>query len=174
MVRLNTSDLPLTLSAIEKKWKELVPNDPFIYSFLDNRLDNLYTNEKSSSALLTVFTIIALIIACVGLFGLAAYMVNQRTKEIGVRKVLGASMFSIINLISKDFAKLVLISFVLGTPIAWFLMSKWLGGFAYRITLSPTTFAIAGVSVLLFTLMTISYKALSAAAINPVDTLKDE
>jgi putative ABC transport system permease protein len=174
MVRLNTSDLPQTVSAIEKKWKTLVPNDPFIYSFMDNRLDNLYTNEKSSSALLTVFTVIALIIACVGLFGLAAYMVNQRTKEIGVRKVLGASMFSIINLVSKDFAKLVLVSFVLGTPIAWFLMNRWLGGFAYRITLSPLSFAIAGVSVLLFTLMTISYKALSAAAINPVDTLKDE
>jgi putative ABC transport system permease protein len=172
--RLNTTDLPGTISTIEKKWKVLVPTEPFIYNFLDNRLDNLYTTEQSSGLLLTVFTLIALVIACVGLFGLAAYMANQRTKEIGVRKVLGASMFSIVNLLSRDFAKLVLISFVLGVPVAWFLMAKWLSSFAYRIALNPTSFLIAGILVLLFTLVTISYKAISAAAVNPVDSLKDE
>jgi putative ABC transport system permease protein len=174
MARLSTEELSQTLSVIEKKWKELVPNEPFIYSFMDNRLDNLYTTEKSSGALLTVFTLIALVIACVGLFGLAAYMANQRTKEIGVRKVLGASMFSIVNLLSKDFARLVFVSFVLGAPIAWLLMNKWLSSFAYRIKLTPATFLFAGIAVLVFTIATISYKAIGAAAVNPVDSLKDE
>jgi putative ABC transport system permease protein len=174
IARLNTSDLQKTISAIELKWKEVVPDEPFIYSFMDSRLDNLYSTEQSSGKLLTIFSFIAIVIACVGLFGLAAYLANQRTKEIGVRKVLGATVFSIVNLLSRDFTKLVLISFIAGTPLAWIFMNKWLESFAYRIDLNLLTFIISGIVVLVFTVVTISYQAIHAAQVNPVDSLKDE
>jgi putative ABC transport system permease protein len=171
IARLNTSDLQKTISAIELKWKEVVPDEPFIYSFMDSRLDNLYSTEQSSGKLLTIFSFIAIVIACVGLFGLAAYLANQRTKEIGVRKVLGATVFSIVNLLSRDFTKLVLISFIAGTPLAWIFMNKWLESFAYRIDLNLLTFIISGIVVLVFTVVTISYQAIHAARVNPVDSL---
>ncbi|HYC85314.1 MAG TPA: FtsX-like permease family protein, partial [Chryseosolibacter sp.] len=174
IVKFNNTDFSETLPAIEKKWKEILADEPFVYSFMDSRLDHLYNSEKSSGKLLTTFTIIAIIIACVGLFGLAAYTANQRTKEIGVRKVLGASELSIMNLLSKDFAKLVFVSLVIGSPIAWFMMKEWLSTFAYRISLSPGTFLAAGLVILVFTILAISYQAVSAARMNPVESLKDE
>lgn len=174
IARITNENITQTLTAMESKWKEVVPAEPFIYSFLDNQLDNLYSSERASGKLMTTFTLIAIIIACVGLFGLAAYTANQRTKEIGVRKVLGATVLSILGLLSKDFARLVVISLLLGTPIAWFLMREWLLTFAYRITLSAETFILAGVIVLVFTILTISYQALKAATTNPVNSLKDE
>ena len=173
-VRLNTSNLSSTIANIEKVWQEVVPGEPFVYSFLSNNLDNLYQSEKASSQLLTVFALVAIVIACVGLFGLAAYMANQRTKEIGVRKVMGATVTSIVGLLSKDFARLVLISTVLGIPVALYLMNEWLQSFAYRVSLSAFTFIMAGLRVLIFTILTISYQAISAARINPVDSLKEE
>ncbi|MFZ1808320.1 MAG: ABC transporter permease [Cyclobacteriaceae bacterium] len=174
IARLNDGEFTETISSLETKWKELMPNDPFIYSFMDSQLDNLYKSEQASGKLMTTFALIAIVIACVGLFGLAAYTANQRTKEIGVRKVLGATVTSIVSLVSKDFAKLVLISLLLGTPLAWFLMREWLQSFAYRITLSIETFLLAGLIVSLFTMATISYQALKAATSNPVNSLKDE
>ena len=174
VARLNTTDLQKTIHDIETKWKELAPNEPFIYSFMDSRLDNLYSTEQSSGKLLTIFSLIAIIIACVGLFGLAAYLANQRTKEIGVRKVLGATVMSIVNLLSRDFTKLVLISFIVGAPLAWVFMEKWLTSFAYRVDLNLVTFLVSGLIVLIFTIVTISYQAISAASVNPVDSLKDE
>lgn len=174
IARLNNDDVTQTIGSLESKWKELMPNAPFIYSFMDSQLDNLYKSEQASGKLMTTFALIAIIIACVGLFGLAAYTANQRTKEIGVRKVLGATVVSIVSLLSKDFAKLVILSLLLGAPLAWLLMSEWLQTFAYRITLSVNTFLLAGAIVSLFTIVTISYQSLNAATSNPVNSLKDE
>lgn len=174
IARFNTDDLGGTVKQLEAKWKEVLPNEPFIYSFMDNQLDNLYSSEQASGKLMTTFTSIAIIIACVGLFGLSAYTANQRTKEIGVRKVLGASVLGILSLLSKDFAKLILVALLIGTPIAWYLMREWLQSFAYRITLNIDSFAVAGFIVLLFTIVTISYQAIKAATANPVKSLKEE
>ena len=162
------------LSVIEAKYREIVPGEPFIYSFMEERLDRLYTSENQSGKLLMMFTAVAIVIACVGLFGLAAYTANQRTKEIGVRKVLGASVSSIVGLLSKDFFKLVAIAMVIGIPFAWLMMGKWLEAFAYRVPLQLTTFLLAGVIVMVFTGVTVSYQAISASIVNPTDSLKEE
>lgn len=174
IARLNGQGLNETITNIETRWKELQPDEPFIYSFIDNQLDDLYKSEQASGKLMTTFALIAIVIACVGLFGLAAYTASQRTKEIGVRKVLGATVLGIVSLLSKDFAKLVVISLVLGAPLAWVIMSEWLQSFAYRITLNVNTFLLAGAVVTLFTAATISYQAIKAATSNPVKSLKEE
>jgi putative ABC transport system permease protein len=173
-ISISTDDLPAAVAAIENTWNETLPNEPFIYTFLDDNLNSLYQSEKASGQLLTVFTVIAIVIACVGLFGLAAYMANQRTKEIGVRKVLGATVTSIVALLSKDFAKLVLIATLLGIPIAWYLMYQWLQSFAYRVVIDGSAFLLSGLAVLIFTIATISYQAISTALVNPVNSLKEE
>lgn len=174
IARLSTEDATGTIASIENAWKTVIPEEPFIYYFMDNQLASLYSSEQSSSKLLTTFSMIAIVIACVGLFGLAAFTASQRTKEIGVRKVLGATVMSIVKMISSDFTKLVLIAFLIGAPIAWIAMNQWLQSFAYRISLSIDTFMLAGGIVLLFTLTTISYQAIRAATANPVNSLKDE
>jgi len=173
-VRLDGNDPASTLAAIESKWKNVVPGEPFIYSFLDSTLDGQYASEQTSGKILALFTSVAILIACVGLFGLAAYMANQRTKEIGVRKILGASIANIVGLLSKDFARLVLISLMVGIPLAFYLMSRWLESFAYRTSLSFQTFLLAGATILIITGITISYQAIKAATANPVNSLKDE
>lgn len=174
IARLNTEDATATIASIENAWKTVIPEEPFIYYFMDTQLASLYSSEQSSSKLLTTFSLIAIVIACVGLFGLAAFTANQRTKEIGVRKVLGATVMSIVKMISSDFAKLVLVAFLVGAPIAWIAMDQWLQSFAYRVSLSIDTFLLAGGIVLIFTLSTISYQAIRAATTNPVNSLKDE
>jgi putative ABC transport system permease protein len=121
-----------------------------------------------------MFTLIAIVIACVGLFGLSAYTAHQRTKEIGIRKVLGASVPNIIGLLSRDFVRLVGISIVIGSPLAWFLVNEWLKSFAYRIPLGMSVFLVAGLIVLAFTAVTVSYQAISASVANPVNSLKEE
>ncbi len=173
-VRLDGHNTAETLASLENKWKQMVPGEPFIYSFLDSTLNEQYASEQTSGKILALFTTVAILIACVGLFGLAAYMANQRTKEIGVRKILGASVSNIIRLLSKDFAKLVLISLALGSPLAFYLMNKWLETFAYRTTLNVQTFLLAGFIILIITGITISYQAIKAATSNPVNSLKDE
>lgn len=174
VVKLDAKLTQQALSEIETKWKSLVPDQPFIYSFMDSRLSEMYSDESRSGTLLMIFSAVAIVIACVGLFGLAAYMANQRTKEIGVRKVLGASVSSIVKLLSKDFFKLVAISLAIGTPLSLFLVRQWLESFAYRVGLSATTFIIAGVIVMFFTAITISYQAINASLANPVNSLKEE
>jgi putative ABC transport system permease protein len=174
MVRTDGLDHESTVKAIEARWRELVPDEPFTYSFMDSRLETLYSSENKSSNLLIMFTIIAIVIGCVGLFGLAAYTANQRTKEIGVRKVLGASVTGIVALLSKDFFKLVLVAVVLATPIAWWLMDRWLESFAYRVDVTLTTFLVSAAIVMAFTAVTVSYQAISASIVNPVKSLKEE
>ncbi|MDX1642512.1 MAG: FtsX-like permease family protein, partial [Balneolaceae bacterium] len=173
-VRFTSQNIQETIAQIENTWKEFAPESIFSYSFLDNDLAAQYEAEQRAGNIFGVFAIVAIVIACVGLFGLAAYMAFQRTKEIGVRKVLGATVPNIILLLSKDFTKLVGIAFVIALPVAWLLMQNWLENFAYRIDLSLITFVIAGIITLIIACITVSYQAVSAALMNPVNSLRSE
>jgi len=152
----------------------MVPEQPFKYEFLDDNLNQGYAEEQRSGKMFAVFSGLAIIIACVGLFGLSAYTASLRTKEIGIRKVLGSSVGNVVVLLSKDFTKLVLIAFFLAVPLSWWMMDTWLKGFAYRINLGATSFVIAGVLALGIAWLTVSYQSIKAAIVNPVKSLKSE
>ncbi|MFO7446852.1 MAG: ABC transporter permease [Ignavibacteriaceae bacterium] len=169
-----TNDISKTLSSIEAIWNKLNPSEPFEYSFLDQDFRRIYESESQLASTVNTFTIIAIIISCLGLFGLAAFSAEQRTKEIGVRKVLGAGVSSIITLLSKDFLKLVLIAIVLATPLAWYIMDKWLQDFAYRIEISWWMLLMAWLLALLIAFITVGFQAVKAAAANPIKSLKYE
>ncbi len=173
-VKLKSNNAQSVLATIESKWKELAPERPFHYEFLDENLHQSYVEEQRSGKLFSVFSGLAILIACVGLFGLSAYTASLRTKEIGIRKVMGASVSSVLVLLSKDFTKLVLIAFLLATPLAWWMMSEWLGGFAYRIELGIDSFVLAGAIAILIALLTVSYQSIKSAIANPVKSLKSE
>src|SRR5688572_5944415 len=147
---------------------------PFKYTFLDSNLMASYEAEQRAGTLFNVFSTIAIVIACVGLFGLAAYTASLRTKEIGVRKVMGASVGSVIFLLTRDFTKLILIAFVLAVPLSWIIMDNWLESFAYRTTLGIGTFLAAGLSALVISWLTVSYQSIKAAIKNPVKSLRSE
>ncbi|MFD2933670.1 ABC transporter permease [Spirosoma flavum] len=168
------ADLPQTVDRIEKTYQRLNAEKPFEYYFLDQTFNNIYKSEARLATLFGTFTIFALFIACLGLFGLATFIAEQRTKEIGVRKVLGASVISIVRLLSTDFLKLVLIGIVVATPIAWYAISHWLKGFAYRIEISPWVFALAGLLAVGIALLTVSFQSIKAALMNPVKSLRSE
>jgi putative ABC transport system permease protein len=173
-VKVSTDHLPATLSAIEGKWKSIVPYRPLLYYFLDEHFDRQYRSEERFGKLFLYFTVLAIFISCMGLFGLASYSILQRTKEIAVRKVMGASMPGIVNLLSRDFLQLVVISFVVASPLTWWLMHQWLKDFAYRIPISIWDFLAAGLLAVLITLLTIGFKAINAAIANPVKSLRTE
>lgn len=162
------------IATLQKTWNKINPNSPFAYSFLDQDFQNNYEKEERTSQLIQYFTFIATVVACLGLFGLATFSAEQRVKEIGVRKVLGASVSQIITLLSKDFMKLVVISMVLSSPVAYYLMNEWLQGFAYRIDIKWWVFAISGGAAVLIALLTIGFQAIKAALINPVESLRSE
>jgi putative ABC transport system permease protein len=173
-VNVAAGNLPKTISAIESKWKTFIPNRPFSYYFLDEFFDRQYRSEERFGNLFLNFAILAIFISCLGLLGLASYSTIQRTKEIGVRKVMGASVSNIVNLLSKDFLKLVCISFLIAAPLAWYFMHGWLKDFAYRININWWIFLIAGVTAVLIALFTISFQAIKAAVANPVKSLRSE
>jgi len=173
-INVAAANLPATISAVESKWKNLIPNRPFSYFFLDESFDKQYRSEERFGKLFLNFAILAIFISCLGLLGLASYSTIQRTKEIGIRKVLGASVSNIVNLLSKDFLKLVAISAVIAFPVAWFAMNKWLQDFAYRIGISWLVFLMAGITATLIALFTISFQAIKAAIANPVKSLRTE
>jgi putative ABC transport system permease protein len=162
------------LGSMRDTWQKLNPNEPFEYSFLDDDFRKNYEADNRLSAIVSNFTIIAILISCLGLFGLATFSAEQRTKEIGIRKVLGASVGNIIGILSKDFLKLVLIAIVIASPVAWWAMNKWLQDFAYKTDIGWTVFAIAGVIALCIALLTISFQAIKAAVANPVKSLRTE
>jgi putative ABC transport system permease protein len=172
--RVNGESMTSCVEGIEAAWKELLPDQPFKYSFMDQELADLYEAEKKAGQVFGVFSALAIVIACVGLFGLAAYTANLRTKEIGIRKVLGASVFSVFLLLSRDFTKLIVVAFVLSIPISWYIMNQWLEGFAYRINVGISAFAIAGIAVILIAWITVSYQSIRAAIVNPVNSLRSE
>jgi putative ABC transport system permease protein len=165
---MSGQNLQETLAQIESTWSSLVPGRPFDYYFLDESLDKLYRSEQNFRTVFSAMTLLSVIIACLGLFGLAAFTAEQRTKEIGIRKVLGATVSGVTVLLSKDFAKLVMIAYVIACPIAWYAMQKWLQGFAYRIDMGWWVFALAGGLALVIALLTVSTQAIKAALANPV------
>ncbi len=173
-IKINTANLPGTMKALAAEWEKAVPNRPFSYFFLDEDFDSQYGAEKRFGRLFIYFSALALFISSLGLLGLSAYSTLQRTREIGVRKVLGASVTGIVGLLSGDFVKLVAIAFVIACPISWLAMHRWLEGFAYRTTLNAGLFALAGAGALLIALLTIGFQAIRAALANPVKSLRTE
>ncbi len=173
-VNIDGHHLPATIAAIESKWKELLPDKPFSYFFLDEFFDKQYRAEDRFGKLFLYFAALAIFISCLGLMGLASYSTVQRTKEIGIRKVVGASVGQIVYLLSRDFLQLVLLAFVVSAPIAWWLIRDWLKGFAYRIPIYWWIFAIAGLLAALIAVATVSFQAVKAALVNPANSLRSE
>ncbi|MBD2757031.1 ABC transporter permease [Spirosoma validum] len=174
LVKLSGSQLPNTLQFLENKWRTLIPDRPFSYEFMDEEFNKLYASETRTGRIFSVFAFLSIFLACLGLFGLSAYTTAQRTKEIGVRKVLGASVFSIVGLLSKDFLKLVVIAIVVASPIGWYVMNRWLRDFAYRIDIDWWIFALAGALAVGIALLTVSFQSIKAALMNPVKSLRSE
>ncbi len=173
-IRVRPEAIPETLQFIETKWKEIDPAHPFEYYFMDESFDRLYRSEEKLSQIFSIFSSLAIFIAALGLFGLALFMVEQRTKEIGVRKILGASLGNIFVLISKEFVYLVLIANFVAWPLAYLLMRKWLQNFSYRIDMGIWIFVLAGAIALAIALLTISFQAIKAALADPVKSLRYE
>jgi putative ABC transport system permease protein len=173
-IKVAAANLPKTIAAVEKKWKTLIPDRPFNYYFLDEFFNRQYRSQVQFGHLFLNFAILAIFISCLGLLGLASYSTVQRTKEIGIRKVMGASVSNIVNLLSIDFLKLVFISFIIAAPLAWYFMHQWLKDFAYRININWWIFLVAGVTAVLVALFTISFQAIKAAIANPVESLRTE
>jgi putative ABC transport system permease protein len=173
-VRFHTANIPSLISQIENKWKGIVPNQPFSHSFMDEDFNNIYQSEQRIGKIALNFSILAILIACLGLFGLVTYAAEQRTKEICIRKVLGASVTNIMQMLSKYFMKLVVVAMFIAFPLAWYFMNKWLQDFAYRINISWWVFIIAGIIAASIALLTISFQAIKAAVANPVKSLRTE
>jgi len=173
-VKFAGSNTAASLAYLENTWKKFVPEIPYEYTFLDENFDKLYQAEQRQGTIFTAFACIAIFIACLGLFGLSAFTISQRVKEIGVRKVLGAEVSGIVALLSKDFLKLVLIAAIIAFPVAWYAMNNWLKDFAYRIHIQWWVFVVAAVAALLIALITVSFQAIKAAIANPVKSLRTE
>jgi putative ABC transport system permease protein len=168
------TNLPTLLSSIQSIYKKYDKDAPFNYTFMDESFNAQYKAEDRLASIFSIFTIITIVLAAMGLFGLAAFTIEQRTKEIGIRKILVASLSSISTLLSKDFLKLVLLSILIASPIAWWIMHNWLQNFAYRIHIQWWMFASAGLLAIIIAIITVSYHALKAAIANPVTSLRSE
>ena len=174
LVIISGKNLSETLGFLEAKWTTLAPHRPFGYHFLDEEFDAMYGAEVRSSRLVSAGCGLAIFLACLGLLGLASYAIVQRTKEIGIRKVLGASTVGIAGLLSKDFLKLVFVGLTIASPLAYFTLEKWLQGFAYRIDIEWWVFLLAGTTIVLLATLTVSIQSVKAALTNPVKSLRSE
>ncbi|MBS1488279.1 MAG: ABC transporter permease [Bacteroidetes bacterium] len=174
VISLSTTQFDQSLHSIEKIWKSLIPETPFEYSFLDQDIQRQYDEDHKMAGIISGFAAVAIFICCLGLYGLSSYMAERRTKEIGIRKVMGASVQQIVRMISSEFVMLVLVALVIATPIAWYAMNKWLQGFAYRTEISGWIFVWSGVVAVLIALITVSFESMKAALMNPVNSLKSE
>jgi len=174
MIRIAPNTASQSIAALNKTWKKFLSGNPLKYNFLDDAFNELYKSDNQASTLILAFAIIAIAISCLGLFGLATFTAEQRSKEIGIRKVLGASVAGIAQLLTKDFLKLVIIAILIASPIAWLAMNKWLQSFAYRINIASWMFIAAGLVAVLIAIITISFQAVKAAMANPVDSLRSE
>jgi putative ABC transport system permease protein len=172
--RINSAHINKVIASIQGIYKKVAPGLPFKYSFMDANFDKTYRAEQRMGGLSVTFAILAILIACLGLFGLITFAAEQRTKEIGIRKVLGASVSDVSAMLSKDFLKLVVIALLIAFPVGWWAMNKWLQGFAYRITISWWIFIVAGATAVLIALATVSFQAIKAATANPVKSLRSE
>ncbi len=174
MVKVKGDDIAGTLAFMETTWKKLLPNRPFNYTFLDQEYNRLYKSEAQLGTMMNLFATIAIVLACLGLFGLSSYMIQQRNKEISVRKVLGASAWNLLSILSGNFVRLVLVAIVIATPLAYLLMKQWLDGFVYKIGLEVWLFAAAGMATLLIALLTVSIHGMRAVVENPIKGLRSE
>jgi putative ABC transport system permease protein len=172
--RITTQNTASLIAQVEAKWKTMAPGQPFRYSFMNEDFNKLYRTEQEWGKLCITFAGLAIFIACLGLLGLAMFTAEQRTREIGIRKVLGASVSGILSLLTKDFLKLVFIAILVASPLAWWLMHKWLQDFAYRTSINWTVFALATGAASVTALVTISLQAIKAALANPVKSLRTE
>jgi len=173
-IKIDGKDIPGSLARLESIWNERVKNRPFEYDFLDDHYNQLYQLEQQSARFISTFAGLAIILACMGLFGLSAFMTVRRTKEIGIRKVLGASIQEIAYMLSREFVIMVGLACLIAIPIGWLAARKWLNGFAYHIDLGIWTFAAAGLTALAITVITVSFQSIKASLANPVDSLRDE
>ncbi|HEY8967820.1 MAG TPA: FtsX-like permease family protein, partial [Puia sp.] len=173
-VSTRSDDYKAMLGKMQAMWRKDLPSTPFDYIFLDDKVQRQYQAEITMSNIINAFTIMAIVISCLGLFGLAAFSAEKRTKEISIRKVLGASNKGIVELLSEDFVKLVAIAFVIATPIAWWAMHRWLQAFVYKVEIQWWMFALAGVSAMTIALFTVGFQAIKAAVANPVKGLRSE
>lgn len=173
-LKVRSENIDETVEAVGKIWRGQVPHRPFLYSFLDDDFNRQYKSEFMFRKLFTTFACLAIFIACLGLLGLATYTAEKRSKEIGIRKVLGADLRNIVSLLSRDFIGLVLIAIVIATPISWYAMDRWLEGFAYRMEIQAWIFVLSGFIALLIAVFTISYQSLKSAVMNPVSSLRSE
>jgi putative ABC transport system permease protein len=173
-MRIRTGNLSQTIQHVRQSWAKAFPGNPFEYFFLDDYFNRQYQSERKFGRLFSTFALLAVTIGCLGLFGLSAYTASQRIKEIGIRKVLGASVFDITSMLSKDFLKLVAVAIIIALPVSWLVMDQWLQDFAHRVNIGWWVFAIAGISALLIALLTVSYQAIKAAIANPVQSLRTE
>jgi ABC-type antimicrobial peptide transport system permease subunit len=174
MIRTQPGQTQQALASMETLWKRMNPKFPFAYRFADQEYTNLYKSETVVGSLANYFAFLAIFISCLGLFGLSAFTAEQRTKEIGVRKVLGASIASVVALLSTDFLKLVVIAIVIASPLAWYSMSQWMQNFEYKVGLEWWVFVMAGVVAILIALLTVSFQSIKAALMNPVKSLRSE
>ncbi len=173
-VKIKAGNVNNTLSTIQSKWKAFAPGKPLDFNFLDERFNNLYRAEQQMGSIFVTFALLSIVVACLGLLGLSAFAAESRTREIGIRKVLGASVSGIVTLLSKDFVKLVFVAILIGSPIAWWAMNQWLQDFAYRIELQWWMFAAAGLAAMAIALLTVGWQAIRAAVANPVESLRTE
>jgi len=173
-IKVNTADMRNTIASITGVWKKFSPDESIRYSFLDESFAKMYADVERMGTIFTGFAVMAIIIACLGLFALAAFMAEQRSKEIGIRKVLGASVSGITRLLSLNFVKLVAIAIVIASPVAWWAMDKWLQDFTYRTPIGLWVFVIAGVTAIAIALLTVSFQSIKAALTNPVKSLRSE
>ncbi|HOB84531.1 MAG TPA: hypothetical protein PKX27_09910 [Bacteroidales bacterium] len=173
-IRLDGKNVEKTIAFIETKWKEVLPDQPFSYTFLKESLNEQFEADEKRGFIFTLFTILAILIACLGLFGLASYMVEQRTREIGIRKVFGANEGIIVRLISKDFLILIAISILIAVPLAYYIMSNWLENYVYRTNIGLILIILAALLTLVITFLTIGYKAYQASVMNPANSIKTE
>lgn len=174
LVKVEPANIQGTIAALENMWQDVAPHRPFEFEFLDQQLNALYQSELQTRNLLLAFSGLAIFIACLGLVGLSSFMIERRAKEIGIRKVLGASVSKIVALLSTDFLKLVAIGFIVGTPVAWYVMDQWLTNFAYRIDMGIAVFISVGLIAMIVAILTVSWQAIKAAVANPVDSLRSE
>ncbi len=173
-IKVAGSNMTAALAHVENTWKQFLPETPFEYTFMDDNFDRLYKSEQRQGSIFTFFSAIAILIACLGLFGLSAFAISQRIKEIGIRKVIGASVPSIVTLLSKDFLKLVAIATLIAFPVAWYAMHSWLEDFAYRSSIPWWIFPAAGIIAVIIALATIGIQSIKAATANPVKSLRSE
>jgi len=173
-LRLTTGDIQGTIPRLKKKWQQLYPGQVFDSFFLDESFGRMYETEERFNKIFTSFSVLAILISCLGLFGLAAYMTEKRTKEVGIRKVLGASTWRIMMQLSNEFSKWVLAANIVAWPLAYYFMNRWLQTFAYRTTIGPGIFLISGLAALVIALLTVGYQSVKAARANPVECLRYE